>query len=173
MARTYARDSRGRFASKGTANLTTTLRGAAKAEKRLSFKIAYHGTNYAAAKAIKGGKFRESVMGLKGPGVYSSTDKQEATTYAQMARNIFSSKAPGDKTAAIVRLRLPKGSPRVVQTSYRANDWRQQAEKSYAAGQAAYWRDSSDRAVVLPGALADRYKDRSDGGVIRRRRRRR
>jgi hypothetical protein len=162
MGRTYARDSRGRFASKGTGNLTTTLRGAAsgRAPKRLEFLRTYHGTGTEAARAIKAGGYRESWGGASGPGVYTSKRKSVAQGYAQ-AMDVIGGKG------LVIAHRVPKAS--VVTVS---SDAGQRAAR--AAGRPFFDEDSTNlRTVLLNKATADRTMIRSTGTVRRPRRRRR
>jgi len=148
----------------------TPLRSStANVPKRLQFDVAYHGTNSWAAGQIRKGKFRESTEGVKGPGVYSTPIKQEAQFYMNRGW-VDKSLQPGAMTGALLRLRIPKGTRNIERADYNAKGWAMKGGDLYDAGKGANWYNSSDRAIVLPGALADRYLDRSTG-VIRRRRR--
>jgi len=165
--RTYTRDSRGRFASTGSANLTTTLRGA---PKRLRYEIAYHGTSIEAAAAIKRGGYRESRDGNIGPGVYLTTRRKEARKYAAIAENPGVAARPG----AVLRHRLLKGRHQGATVDAGPGRW----EAAYGAAQEAKARGQMVRGsggmagvLLLSKAQADRTLDRSTGKIRARRRR--
>jgi len=50
--------------------------------KRLAFARVYHGTSKEAAKSIRSAGYKETLRGLYGPGVYSTTNKKVAREYA-------------------------------------------------------------------------------------------
>jgi hypothetical protein len=164
MARTYRRDSRGRFASNGTGgNLTERLRAAstAGAPRRLGFEILHHGTSASAAAAIKRGGYRESEYGALGPGVYTSSDKNTARKYAELTT------IGADRNQGMLRHRLPKGAKNVVpvdvkdMASHVARP-RVQAARQGGAKIARTVGDSS-QTLLMSKAQADRMLDRSTG----------
>jgi len=179
MARTYTRDARGRFASKGAGSLTTTLRGAAskRAPRRLEFQRLYHGTSKEAARSIRAEGQRISPYGTFGPGVYATTTKSDAKTYANWrakgGQDRFGDPFPASKEGpAVLTYRVSK---RRVRTDaghggdlkgYETRDW-------IAAGNARRTLavDGSMGVVIMDKALADRSLIR-ESGMIRRRRRR-
>lgn len=176
MARTYARDSRGRFASKGAGNLTTTLRGA---PQRLEFQRLYHGTSREAARAIRAEGQNISRYGTFGPGVYATTTRADARAYASWrakgGKDRFGEPFPASKEGpATLAYRVPR---RRIRTDaghggdlkgYETVDW-------IAAGNARRTRsiDGRSAVVVMAKGLADRTLDRSTGKVRAPRRRRR
>ena len=170
MARTYKRDSKGRFAGTGTAaNLTTTLRGAAssRAPQRLEFLLTYHGTGTEAAKAIKAGGYRPSVNGLMGAGVYTTTKKAMGRNYARSMEDLETGYGGGGGAGRVIAHRLYR--PSVVVTS----DGRGGAGQPRRPGRPV--RDTSLKIspVLLDKATADRTMIRSTGTVRRSRRRKR
>lgn len=79
MARTYRRDSRGRFASGGSSG---------KAPKRIRYAVAYHGTSAEGAKGIKATGYRKSTGNgaHQGEGVYLSSRTTTPLMYPKSLR---------------------------------------------------------------------------------------
>jgi hypothetical protein len=167
MSRRYVRDSRGRFASTGTAgNLTERLRAAstASAPRRLQFEVLHHGTSSAAAAAIKRGGYRESRDGTLGPGVYAATKRKEARGYARIAE----SPGVGDKEGPTLRHRLQKGRHPGVSVEAGQGNWEpgyRQAQQAKGAGQLVRGAGQMSGVVLMDKARADRTLDRSTGRV--------
>lgn len=92
-SRRYIRDSKGRFASKGSG---TASGGSAK--RTIKMQRLYHGTSPEARKGIETTGFRKT-GGMFGPGAYTSPNRNVARTYAHENRTDLN----------VVRLRVPKG----------------------------------------------------------------
>jgi len=165
MARTYTRDARGRFASKGAGNLTTTLRGAAsgRAPRRLEFLRTYHGTSPAAARSIRQDGYRESAGGVIGPGVYTTRRKSIAQQYANASSDMSPWTEPG-QSGVVMRHRVYR--PSILRGELIAEQ-----KAARAAGRAFDDASSPLLTVLLPKAVADRSLVRESGMVRRRRRR--
>lgn len=159
MSRTYVRDRRGRFASKGSANLTTTLRGA---PKRLQFEVLHHGTSASAAASIKRTGWRESEYGALGPGVYTSSSRRTARKYAELTT------IGADRNQGMVRLRLPKNARNVTPVDiegYASRLAAQRMQQARAGGRriARAVGSAGQETLLMSKAQADRLLDRSTG----------
>jgi len=165
MARTYTRDARGRFASKGASNLTTTLRGAAggRAPRRLEFLRTYHGTDADAARSIRRGGYRESRGGMFGAAVYTTARRRTAQSYAETAGD----PALGGSGPAVIAHRILKSS---IATGKRSRPEYEQLARSGRPVRVDP-TESGQNIVMLNKAIADRTIIR-ESGMIRRRRRR-
>ena len=87
---------------------------ASNAPKRLSFKLAYHGTSQEAAQAIRKSGYKESKYGTYGAGVYATTDRKAARAYAGWrsagGKDRFGESFPASaKGPAVLVHRVPKG----------------------------------------------------------------
>jgi hypothetical protein len=181
MSRRYVRDSRGRFASTGSAgNLTERLRAASRAPQRITFDVNYHGTTHESAAAIKRNGWRESSeYAYKGPGVYAARSKKEAGIYAH-TKSFGGRDDPNvrgrviDLYPALLKVRSVRGGGRQVERADPFNP--SQAAAARNAGRGIFYPNGDGRPTVFPKALADRMTDRRQGVVtgskLRRNRRR-
>ena len=87
--------------------------GAGKAPKRISFLLAYHGTNKESAAAIRAGGYKETQYGTYGAGVYATTSRKAAREYANWraagGKNKFGEAFPASALGpAVLTHRIPK-----------------------------------------------------------------
>lgn len=145
MARSYKRDSKGRFASVGA-----RLGGP---RQKISFTVAYHGTSKAGAAGIRSKGYRASAEGAQGAGVYLSTSRKQAASYGEIVlRHRISSARVVDskplKTAASVKRRYA----------------------DLAANKAVRVKDTRDKILLTNESLANRTLTRQSSTIRRRRR---
>jgi hypothetical protein len=87
--------------------------GAGKAPKRISYLLAYHGTNKESATAIRAGGYKETRYGTYGAGVYATTSRKAAREYASWraagGKNRFGEAFPASALGpAVLTHRIPK-----------------------------------------------------------------
>ena len=87
--------------------------GAGKAPRRISYLLAYHGTNKESAAAIRAGGYKESRYGTYGAGVYATTSRKGAREYASWraagGKNRFGETFPASALgSAVLTHRIPK-----------------------------------------------------------------
>jgi hypothetical protein len=87
---------------------------AGKAPKRISYLLAYHGTNKESAAAIRAGGYKGTRYGTYGDGVYATTSRKAAREYANWraagGKNKFGEAFPASALGpAVLTHRIPKG----------------------------------------------------------------
>lgn len=157
----------------GEANSGKAVKPASgNAPKRISYKLAYHGTSREAAQAIRKGGYKETKHGTYGPGVYTTTNRKAAREYAQWRSaggkdrfgTSFSASAQGP---AVLTHRVPK---RKVS---KGDGYSYEARQAVSQGGARRLPKSVTKHqtyLVMGQGLADRTLVRQEGRIRRRRR---
>jgi len=146
------------------------------APKRISYRLAYHGTSREAAESIRRGGYQETRHGTFGPGVYATTSKKAAREYADWrsagGKNRFGeSFAASAKGPAVLVHRVPKSRvndkplPGYLQRDWVSSMGNARRVDKQATGHSPY--------LVMGAALANSSLARGTGTIRSARRSRR
>jgi len=148
---------------------------AGKAPKRISYLLAYHGTNKESATAIRAGGYKGTRYGTYGDGVYATTSRKGAREYANWraagGKNKFGEAFPASALGpAVLAHRIPKGRINKGDLpGYMISDW----VKSGKARRVSKQATGHSPYVVMNEQLANRTLVNRSGTIRRPRKPRR